>query len=110
MASETIRDVVILHGGELSSDVAGQVAAAVAPCLVGGAAHVHRVSMAKSKAFKAALVEDADGLARPTTLAVFVAQTVENEAPTEDGGACVRFFKVWQIVRSYSRKNAGFLF
>jgi len=91
-SSTTIQDIVILHGGELSSDVANKIAAVVTP-LVGGSAHVHQISMSKSKLFKSALVEDTGGLAKPTTLAIFVAQTIENEAPTEDGGACIRFFK-----------------
>jgi len=49
--------------------------------------------MAKSKAFKSALIEDTDGLAKSTTLAVFIASTIENEAPPEDAGTCIRFFK-----------------
>mmetsp|Transcript_24243 Transcript_24243/g.52289 ORF Transcript_24243/g.52289 Transcript_24243/m.52289 type:complete len:177 (+) Transcript_24243:113-643(+) len=90
--SPSIQDVVILHGGELSADVASQIETKVSP-LVGGPTHVHQISMSKSKAFKAALLEDTDGLTKATTLAVFVAQTIENEAPPEDAGACIRFFK-----------------
>lgn len=91
MASPSVIDVVILHGGELSSDVATRIATEVSP-LVGGSDHVYQISMSKSKQFKEALLEDTN-LAKPTTLAIFVAQTIENEAPTEDGGACIRFFK-----------------
>mmetsp|Transcript_47235 Transcript_47235/g.100473 ORF Transcript_47235/g.100473 Transcript_47235/m.100473 type:complete len:181 (-) Transcript_47235:205-747(-) len=87
-----LEDIVLLHGGELSSDVASKIASEVSP-LVGGSDHVHQISMSKSKHFKAALVEDTNGLARHTTLAIFVAQTIENEAPTEDAGACIRYFK-----------------
>ena len=85
-----IKDVVVLHGGELSSDVAKQLMSKLKPVL--GAEYVHQVSMAKSKAFKSALIED-ENIARPSTLAVFIVQTVENEAPVEDAGACIRFFK-----------------
>ncbi|KAL9189580.1 hypothetical protein ACHAXT_009255 [Thalassiosira profunda] len=92
MASPSVVDVVILHGGELSSDVATRIATEVSP-LVGGSSHMHQISMSKSKQFKEALVEDTDGLAKPTTLAIFVAQTIENEAPPEEGGSCIRFFK-----------------
>mmetsp|Transcript_38233 Transcript_38233/g.77882 ORF Transcript_38233/g.77882 Transcript_38233/m.77882 type:complete len:174 (+) Transcript_38233:1867-2388(+) len=88
--SSPIKDVIVLHGGELSSDVAKQLISKLKPVL--GAEYIHRISMAKSKAFKAALLED-ENIAIPTTLAVFIAQTIENESPPEDAGACIRFFK-----------------
>ena len=86
-----IEDVIILHGGDLSSDVAEQISSKLTPSTI-GATHIHKISMSKSKEFKAALVEDGP-LAKPTTLAIFIAQTIENEAPPEDAGACIRFFK-----------------
>ena len=90
----TIQDILLLHGGDLSSEIAQQIEAKVSSII--GASHVHQISMSKSKAFKAALIEDASddgGLAKPTTLAIFIASTIENEAPPEDAGACIRFFK-----------------
>ena len=90
-SNASIQDVIILHGGELSSDVAQQLSSKLSPILADN--HIHTISMAKSKAFKSALLEDVDTLAKPSTLAVFVAQTIENESPPEDAGACIRFFK-----------------
>ena len=89
MASK-IEDVILLHGGEISSDVAEQIGSKLAAVPI-DAAHVHKIQMSKSKDFKAALIEGP--LAKPTSLAIFIAQTIENEAPPEDAGACIRFFK-----------------
>mmetsp|Transcript_18440 Transcript_18440/g.26010 ORF Transcript_18440/g.26010 Transcript_18440/m.26010 type:complete len:173 (-) Transcript_18440:534-1052(-) len=86
---ETIQNVIILHGGELSSDIASDLQSKLEPIL---GSNIQQVSMAKSKAFKAALIEDTN-IATPTTLAIFIASTIENEAPPEDAGACIRFFK-----------------
>lgn len=94
MASNPIiQDILLLHGGDLSTEIAAQIQIKIAPIV--GALHVQQISMSKSKAFKAALIEDAgdNGLAKPTTLAVFIAATIENESPPEDAGACIRFFK-----------------
>ena len=85
-----IENVILLHSGDLSSDIANQINTKLSSII--DSQHVHLISMAKSKAFKAALIEDTDGLAKSTTLAVFIASTIENEAPPEDG-ACIRFFK-----------------
>ena len=96
MSSTTtkVEDIILLSGGDLSSDVAKQIQAKLSSISAfDSAAHVHLIPMSKSKAFKAALIEDTSGLAKPTTLAVFIAQTIENEAPPEDAGACIRFFK-----------------
>eukprot|EP00573_Skeletonema_grethae_P002141 CAMPEP_0201689710 /NCGR_PEP_ID=MMETSP0578-20130828/3261_1 /ASSEMBLY_ACC=CAM_ASM_000663 /TAXON_ID=267565 /ORGANISM="Skeletonema grethea, Strain CCMP 1804" /LENGTH=173 /DNA_ID=CAMNT_0048174443 /DNA_START=273 /DNA_END=794 /DNA_ORIENTATION=+ len=87
MASK-IDDVVLLHGGDLSSDIAEQIETKLP---INGTTHIHKVAMSKSKDFKTALLEGP--LAKPTTLAIFVAQTIENEAPPETAGACIRFFK-----------------
>jgi sulfite reductase alpha subunit-like flavoprotein len=90
----TIQDVVVLPGGELATDVAAQIESKLSITGI----KVRHVPMSKSKHFKAALVGDGDdaelsSLAKPTTLAVFVVQTIENESPPEEAGACVRFFK-----------------
>ena len=86
-----IENVILLHSGDLSSDIANQISTKLTSII--DSQHVHLISMAKSKAFKSALIEDTDSLAKSTTLAVFIASTIENEAPPEDAGACIRFFK-----------------
>ena len=86
-----IENVILLHSGDLSADIANQINTKLTSII--DSQHVHLISMAKSKAFKAALIEDTDGLAKSTTLAVFIASTIENEAPPEDAGACIRFFR-----------------
>ena len=88
-----VEDVLLLHGGDLSSDVAEQIKSKLSSIIA--SSHVHKISMSRSKEFKDALIEDDtdDGLAKPTTLAIFIVQTIENEAPPEDAGACIRFFK-----------------
>ena len=95
-SSPIIHNVVILPGGELAADVASQIESKLSAAAT--AIKVCQVPMSKSKQFKAALVGDGDdaelsSLAKSTTLAVFVVQTIENESPPEDAGACVRFFK-----------------
>mmetsp|Transcript_38306 Transcript_38306/g.92391 ORF Transcript_38306/g.92391 Transcript_38306/m.92391 type:complete len:179 (-) Transcript_38306:51-587(-) len=85
-----IQDILLLHGCDLSKEIAQRIEAKVSPIV--GSSSVRRISMSKSKEFKAALVEDT-AVAKPTTLAIFVATTIENESPPEDAGACVRFFK-----------------
>ena len=86
-----IEDVILLSGGDLSADVAEQIASKLSSSTPIEASRVHKVAMSKSKEFKTALLEGS--LAKPTTLAIFIAQTIENELPTEDSGACIRFFK-----------------
>ena len=84
-----VEDVLLLHGGDLSSDVAEQIKSKLSSIIA--SSHVHTISMSRSKEFKAALIEDDtdDGLAKPTTLAIFIVQTIENESPPEDAGACI---------------------
>jgi sulfite reductase alpha subunit-like flavoprotein len=72
--------IVIIHGGELAKDVAEQVEA-----------------LKPSDDFDVTLRCASE---RPKTLLnlsdavlCFVMQTIENEAPTEEGGSVVRFFK-----------------
>jgi sulfite reductase alpha subunit-like flavoprotein len=86
---ETIQDIIILFGGELSSDVAADLQSKLEPVF---GSKIQQVAMGKSKLFKTALLEDKN-IAKPTTLAIFVVSTIENESPPEDAGACVRFFK-----------------
>ena len=84
-----VEDVLLLHGGDLSSDVAEQIKSKLSSIIA--SSHVHTISMSRSKEFKDALIEDEtdDGLAKPTTLAIFIVQTIENESPPEDAGACI---------------------
>ena len=92
--SSKIEDIILLYGGDLSSDVADQISTKLATLPIvddGTATHIHKIAMSKSKDFKTALLEGP--LAKPTSLAIFITQTIENEAPPEDAGACIRFFK-----------------
>mmetsp|Transcript_24279 Transcript_24279/g.43501 ORF Transcript_24279/g.43501 Transcript_24279/m.43501 type:complete len:172 (+) Transcript_24279:203-718(+) len=86
----SINQIIILHGGELSTDIASRIETKLSPIVTSD--HIRQIKMSKSKEFKAALMED-ESIAKPTTLAIFVLQTIENEDPPEDAGACVRFFK-----------------
>jgi sulfite reductase alpha subunit-like flavoprotein len=88
--SSKIEDILLLYGGDLSSDVAEQIQTKLLPLI--DTTHVHKIAMSKSKDFKSALLED-PLLANPTSLAIFIVQTIENEAPPEDAGACIRFFQ-----------------
>ena len=96
-SSTPVQNVVILPGGELATDVAAQLESKLSSTTA-AEIKVRQVPMSKSKQFKAALVGDGDdaelsSLAKPSTLAVFVVQTIENESPPEEGSQCVRFFK-----------------
>jgi sulfite reductase alpha subunit-like flavoprotein len=79
----TISKVVIVHGGELAKDVAEQLAAQ------------------KPDNYNEIITEIKCASERPSTLfdygedtvLCFIMQTVENAAPTESGGTCVRFFQ-----------------
>lgn len=92
--SSKIENILLLYGGDLSSDVAEQIRTKLLPILIidNTATNIHKISMSKSKDFKTALL-DSPILAKPTTLAIFIVQTIENEAPPEDAGACIRFFQ-----------------
>jgi sulfite reductase alpha subunit-like flavoprotein len=81
-----IDDVILLHGGGLSSDVAERIGSKLPPSV-----RAQKVSMSKIKEFKAALLDDDDERSGPITLAIFIVQTIENESPPEDAGPCVRF-------------------
>ncbi|KAK1744611.1 hypothetical protein QTG54_005144 [Skeletonema marinoi] len=90
--STKIEDFILLSGGDLSADIAEQINTKLSSIPTISSTHnIHKVLMSKSKEFKTALLEGP--LAKPTTLAIFITQTIENEAPPEDAGACIRFFK-----------------
>lgn len=83
-----IANVILLHGGGLSSEVATQINNKLPPSI-----NVHHtISMSKSKDFQAALLAG-DNANSTTTVSIFIVQTIENESPTEDAGACIRYFK-----------------
>jgi len=85
----SIQSVVILYGGELSTDVAKQIETkASAVFATSNDRTVKLVPMSSSKDIKSLAADTT-----PATLVVFVASTIENEAPPEDAGACIRFFK-----------------
>ena len=77
-----IFQVVVVHGGELAKDVAEEIAAkkpSTSTCSVS--------LRCASERPKTLLELGSD------TIVCFVLQTIENAAPTEEGGTCVRFFK-----------------
>ena len=80
-----IDDVILLHGGGLSSDVAERIGSKLPPSV-----RARKLSMSRTKEFKAALLDDDDVRSGPA-LAIFIVQTIENESPPEDAGPCVRF-------------------
>jgi len=73
---------VIVDGGELAKDVAQQAIANKPESITFDA--ILRNASEKPKTL---LEHDQD------TVVCFIIQTIENAAPTEDGGACMRFFK-----------------
>ena len=74
--------VLIVYGGELAQDVAAQIESSKPSSAVG------KVTMQSASERPKQLVDlSAD------TVVCFVMQTIENAAPTEDGGTTVRFFK-----------------
>ena len=76
-----VSQVVVIHGGELAKDVAEQIVAKKP-------ASVASVSSRCASARPKTLLDYGGD-----TLVCFVLQTIENAAPTEEGGSCVRFFK-----------------
>lgn len=77
--------LIIIHGGELSKDVAEQLQAkkpASLPLL--------QVELRPASKSPKTLLSDST---TSTTLHCFILQTIENAAPTEDGGTTVRFFQ-----------------
>ena len=81
----SIQEIVLLQGGELSSDIAHQLESKIkSKCSL----NIKVISMSKTKEFKS-LTETSTA----TTLAIFIVQTIENELPPEDAGPCIRFYK-----------------
>jgi len=80
-----ITDMIILHGGELSQDIANRVETKLHQAVP--SISIRLTSMSKPRDFKPVLESP------PSTLVVFILSTIENEAPPEDAGACVRFLK-----------------
>eukprot|EP00551_Chaetoceros_affinis_P003258 CAMPEP_0203659360 /NCGR_PEP_ID=MMETSP0088-20131115/51683_1 /ASSEMBLY_ACC=CAM_ASM_001087 /TAXON_ID=426623 /ORGANISM="Chaetoceros affinis, Strain CCMP159" /LENGTH=152 /DNA_ID=CAMNT_0050521369 /DNA_START=34 /DNA_END=489 /DNA_ORIENTATION=- len=74
--------VLIVHGGELANDVAQQVVARKPSDL-----STSVVLRNASERPKQLMEEGRD------TVICFIIQTIENGAPTEEGGTCLRFFK-----------------
>ena len=78
-----VNKIVIVHGGELASDVSQQI-------VLKKPAHLNSIEVSVRNASerpKTLLDLGAD------TIVCFVIQTIENAAPTEEGGSCIRFFK-----------------
>lgn len=102
-----IKDIIILHGSDLSKDIASQISTKLSVSTAAAASssstksfNIQMVSMSKSKIFKAALLvgqaqagDEKEETPQPQSsrLAIFIAQTIENESPPEDSGACIRF-------------------
>jgi len=76
-----IEKIIVIHGGELAKDVAEQLQAK----------KPSSVAMELRSASKSpkSLMDTANA----STLHCFIMQTIENAAPTEDGGSTLRFFK-----------------
>lgn len=79
----TFSKVVIIHGGELSKDIAEQITAKQPSSLPVDVSL--RCASERPKTIVTAY--------GPDTLICFVMQTIENGAPTEEGGSCLRFFQ-----------------
>lgn len=78
-----VTKLVVVHGGELAKDVAEQIVAKKP-----ATSSISNVSLQCASQRPKALL----GL-KDDTLVCFVMQTIENAAPTEEGGSCLRFFK-----------------
>uniref|UniRef100_A0A7S2HJ27 Flavodoxin-like domain-containing protein n=1 Tax=Helicotheca tamesis TaxID=374047 RepID=A0A7S2HJ27_9STRA len=78
-----VTKVVIVHGGELAKDVAEQIVTKK-PASMGDSQVSLRCASERPKTL---LDLNSD------TIVCFILQTIENGAPTEEGGSCVRFFK-----------------
>ena len=107
----TIEKIFILHGGELSADVAAQIESKIktSTAAINNNKNVivRLISMSKPKDFKVALhlggeeqqqqqqqqEEDSTATDGAATLAIFVVQTIENESPPEEASACIRFLQ-----------------
>mmetsp|Transcript_39591 Transcript_39591/g.95639 ORF Transcript_39591/g.95639 Transcript_39591/m.95639 type:complete len:169 (+) Transcript_39591:191-697(+) len=79
-----VEQIVIVHGGELAKDVAEQIEAKKPEGF-----HRTTVVLRSASERPKTIVEDYDS----KTVVCFVFQTIENGAPTEEGGSCTRFFQ-----------------
>eukprot|EP00979_Chaetoceros_neogracilis_P008905 scaffold2002_cov245-Chaetoceros_neogracile.AAC.6 len=78
----SIKEVVLVYGGELAIDVAHQLeskkpSSSSVSCTLRNASERPKTLLDYG----------------PDVLVCFILQTIENGNPTEDGGACARFFK-----------------
>lgn len=78
-----VSKLLIVHGGDLARDVAEQLVAQKP-----ANSTISNVSLKCASERPSALLDLGED-----TLICFILQTVENAAPTEEGGSCVRFFK-----------------
>ena len=74
--------VLVLHGGELASDIAERIAKE-------SGAHSVTMQLASMESFKEFKLDSSETV----QTVVFVVQTIENEAAPEAAGSCCRFFK-----------------
>ena len=74
--------VLVLHGGELASDIAERIAK-------DAAAHSVTMQVASMENFKEFKLDSSETV----QTVIFVVQTIENEAAPEAAGSCCRFFK-----------------
>ena len=75
--------VIVLHGGELSTDVAENLESKAESTSTDISSKLTLVKMDDTKAVKALATESS------STLVVFICQTVENANPPEAAGGCV---------------------
>mmetsp|Transcript_15911 Transcript_15911/g.34509 ORF Transcript_15911/g.34509 Transcript_15911/m.34509 type:complete len:179 (+) Transcript_15911:101-637(+) len=90
-----VTKVVIVHGGELARDVSERIEA-LQPS--GGAAPAFEVTLRCASERPKNLLDyknnnNDNGDNEDKVVLCFVLQTIENSAPTEEGGSVVRFFK-----------------
>ena len=74
--------VLVLHGGELASDIAERI-------VKESVAHSVTMQLASMENFKEFKLDSSETV----QTVVFVVQTIENEAAPEAAGSCCRFFK-----------------
>ena len=89
-ATSPITRVLIVHGGELAHDVAQQWATAAR---AGNNNLTITVQCASERPTKWMKSDDNNKNNSASTLVCFVVQTVENAAPTEQGGTTTRYFQ-----------------
>lgn len=99
--SNVIKHVLIVHGGELASDVAQQLAAAA------GANHHHGdLAITVQSAAERPTDKWLQAYNKNDTVVCFVMQTIEHAAPTEEGGTTMRYWKR----KTHSANSLSFCF